>query len=38
MKMLYIIDREAWAQWERLVTGGRYRSMKHGTIISQILS
>ena len=30
MKMLYIIDREALARWERPVIGGRYCSMEPG--------
>jgi len=38
MKMLYIVDREALGRWERPVIGGCYCSMKHGTIISQVLT
>lgn len=37
MKLLYIIDREALRRWDRPVVGGKYCSMKHGTVISQVL-
>lgn len=37
MKMLYIIDREALRRWERPVIGGKYCSMHHGTVISEVL-
>lgn len=37
MKMLYIVDREALQRWERPVIGGKYCSMEHGTVISEVL-
>ena len=37
MKMLYIVDREALRRWERPVIGGKYCSMEHGTVISEVL-
>jgi uncharacterized phage-associated protein len=37
MKLLYVVDREALRRWERPVVGGKYCSMKHGTIISEVL-
>jgi uncharacterized phage-associated protein len=37
MKMLYIIDREALRRWERPIIGGKYCSMEHGTVISEVL-
>lgn len=37
MKLLYIVDREALFRWERPVIGGKYCSMKHGTVIGEVL-
>ena len=36
-KMLYLVDRESFAQRERPLIGGSYFSMPHGTVISEAL-
>jgi uncharacterized phage-associated protein len=37
VKLLYIVDREALARWGRPVSGGKYYSMPHGTVISPVV-
>lgn len=36
IKLLYIADREALKRWGRPITGGRYVSMPHGPVISNV--
>jgi uncharacterized phage-associated protein len=36
IKLLYLVDREALLRWGRPVTTGRYISMAHGPVVSQI--
>jgi uncharacterized phage-associated protein len=36
IKLLYLADREALLRWGRPITTGRYVSMDHGPVVSQI--
>ncbi|MBI4949256.1 MAG: SocA family protein [Deltaproteobacteria bacterium] len=37
IKLMYLIDREALAEWERPLTGDSYFSLPHGPILSNVL-
>ena len=38
IKLLYMADREALAKWGMPITGARYFSLKHGPVLSEVLS
>jgi uncharacterized phage-associated protein len=38
IKLMYLLDRRALEKWNRPISGDRYFSMDHGTVISNILN